>query len=228
MSVAAIVVAAGSGERLGAGTAKALVLLNGRPLFEWAAVAMSRHPRVDSVVVVTPRSARETIQRVLGPEVTVVAGGHTRQQSVLLGLAAADPEAEFVLVHDAARPLVPAGVISAVLDGLLAGASGVVPVLPVTDTIKRVDERGTVTATIDRSDLRAVQTPQGFQRSILDTAHAEAQELGSAGTTDDAGLLEAMGLDIMTVPGSELSFKITTPHDLLVAEALAASSDILR
>jgi 2-C-methyl-D-erythritol 4-phosphate cytidylyltransferase len=225
MIVGAIVVAAGSGVRLGAGIPKALVLLNGRPLVEWAAVAFAQHPDVGPVVVVAPPELVAEVTALMPSgavtEISVVAGGASRQESVRIGLLALASEVDAVLVHDAARPLVPGDLISTVIRALADGARAVVPALPVADTIKRVDEDGKVLATLDRSELRSVQTPQGFERSVLLAAHNEAAELGAPGTTDDAGLLEAMGLEVRTVPGSERAFKITTVADLQLAVALA-------
>ncbi|MGX7677685.1 2-C-methyl-D-erythritol 4-phosphate cytidylyltransferase [Jatrophihabitans sp. DSM 45814] len=226
MNIAAIVVAAGNGERLGAGVPKALVSLGGRPLYEWAAAAFLDHSDISSLVIVAPESVVAEVEQRLGGGVRVISGGATRQESVSRGLQTLPDEVEYVLVHDAARPLVPSSVISDVIAVLRGGARAVIPVLPVADTIKRVDPDGKVAATVDRAPLRSVQTPQGFQRAALVSAHAEAAALGDAGTTDDAGLLEAMGLEVMTVAGSELGFKITTAHDLKIAEALIQTVDV--
>ncbi|HET6210884.1 MAG TPA: 2-C-methyl-D-erythritol 4-phosphate cytidylyltransferase, partial [Jatrophihabitans sp.] len=151
------------------------------------------------------------------PTVRVVAGGASRQESVALGLAALSDAVEYVLIQDAARPLVPAGLISAVLVALFEGADAVVPVLPVLDTIRQVDGAGQVVGTPDRSRLRRVQTPQGFRLALLRAAHA-ANPAGEV--TDDAALVEAQGHPVRTVPGDEAAFKITTPHDLRLAELL--------
>jgi 2-C-methyl-D-erythritol 4-phosphate cytidylyltransferase len=220
-SIAAVIVAAGSGERLGASVPKALVPLHGRPLLSWALDAFAAHPDIDSVVVVAPANAVDAVRATVGELASVVAGGPSRQRSVHLGLAAVRPDVELVLVHDAARPLVEAAVISAVVATLRAGAVAVIPVLPVTDTVKRVDASGRVVATVERSELRAVQTPQGFSRATLLAAHRAAEECSMTGVTDDAGLLEALGLAVQTVPGAESSFKITTPYDLRLAHRIA-------
>ena len=227
--VAAVIVAAGSGERLGAGMPKALVPLHGRPMLSWAIEAFLSHSQIDSVVVVAPTDAVTTVQaqlafgpaKRLGP-VTVVAGGPSRQLSVDRGVAALESDVELVLVHDAARPLVDSSVITAVITQLRSGAQAVIPVLPVADTIKRVDHAGRVVATVDRSELRAVQTPQGFRYEVLVAAHRAAADSGLSHVTDDAGLVEALGLTVQTVPGCERSFKITTPYDLRLAHELAA------
>ncbi len=226
MTVAVVIVAAGSGERLGAGIPKAFVALQGRPILDWAVDAFNEHPDVSSVVIVAPAepgvgSAQATaLAERLGDRVVVVPGGISRQQSVRSGLAALPGETEFVLIHDAARPLVPAGVIGSVVAALRQGADAVIPVLPVPDTIKRVDPSGLVTGTLDRSELRAVQTPQGFRRSALLSAHRAALDQGLHEITDDAGVMEAAGYVVHTVPGSPAAFKITTPHDLALAQLL--------
>ena len=219
--IAAVIVAAGSGERLGAGLPKALVTLHGRPLLNWALEAFIDHPDIESVVVVAPGDAVAAVRAGVGDRVSVVAGGASRQRSVDLGLAAVRPDAELVLVHDAARPLVEASVISAVVAALRQGAAAVIPVLPVTDTVKRVDSSGQVVATVDRTELRAVQTPQGFSRAVLLAAHRAAEQRCLTEVTDDAGLLEALGVAVQTVPGAEICFKITTPYDLRLAHRLA-------
>jgi 2-C-methyl-D-erythritol 4-phosphate cytidylyltransferase len=224
-AVAAVIVAAGSGERLGAGLPKALVPLQGRPLLTWALEAFLSHPDIGSVVVVAPTAELTTVQACVDGRASVVAGGDTRQASVDAGLAALAPDVGLVLVHDAARPLVQPSVISAVVAVLRAGDQAVIPVLPVVDTIKRVDAEGRVVATVDRSELRAVQTPQGFVRSVLLAAHRAAEQRSLTDVTDDAGLAEALGVPVRTVAGSELCFKITTPHDLRLAHAMAAELD---
>ena len=218
MSVAVVIVAAGSGERLGLGVPKALVELGDRTMLEWSVRAFHEHPSIDSLVVVGPAQSLSALGGLAGTA-QVVAGGVTRQESVLRGLAVLADAVEFVLVHDAARPLVTAAVISSVVDALVAGADAVIPVLPVVDTVKRVDPSGQVLQTVDRSDLRLVQTPQGFRRTVLVAAHAGTD----APLTDDAGLVEAAGLAVRTVPGDEQAFKVTTAHDLRLARQLVAS-----
>ncbi len=216
-TVAAILVAAGSGSRLGADLPKAFVRVAGRPLLQHAADRFTGHPRVRDLVVVAPVSlvgpAAECV-----PSATVVPGGATRQQSVDRGLAACARDVDVVLVHDVARPFVPPGVIGRVVAALDAGADAVIPVLPLADTVKRV--RGDVVVdTLDRSALRAVQTPQGFRRSVLERAHASSD---GSDALDDAALVEHLGIPVVTVDGDDASFKITRPWDLLVAEAVAA------
>jgi 2-C-methyl-D-erythritol 4-phosphate cytidylyltransferase len=223
--VAAVIVAAGSGERLGAGMPKALVSLHGRPLLDWALDAFTGHPDIDTVVVVAPADAVPAVRARVGHRARVVAGGASRQRSVDFGLAAVEPDVELVLVHDAARPLVEAPVISAVVARLRQGDQAVIPVLPVTDTVKRVDPAGRVVATVDRTELRAVQTPQGFSRAVLLAAHRAAEQRSLTEVTDDAGLLEALGVAVQTVPGAESCLKITTPYDLWLAHRVAPAPD---
>lgn len=217
MSVVGVVVpAAGAGTRLGPGGPKALRLLAGEPLLVHAVRRLRECPSVGPVVVAAPAADVEQVAALLSPYgVGVVAGGRERQDSVAAGLAAL-PDVTWVLVHDAARALVPVAVVEAVVAALRAGAEAVVPVLPVADTIKRVSLDGRVLATVPREDLRAVQTPQGFLRDVLASAHAAAAGI----LTDDAGLVEALGRSVQTVQGDVAAFKVTTPFDLLVAEAV--------
>lgn len=219
--------AAGSGQRLGAGLPKALVPLHGRPLLSWALAAFADHPDVGPVVVVAPAAELSTVRSCVDGRALVVAGGATRQASVDAGLSALPADVTLVLVHDAARPLVHPPVISAVVTALRSGDQAVIPVLPVTDTIKRVDASGRVVATVDRAELRAVQTPQGFVRSVLLAAHRAAEQRSLTDVTDDAGLVEALGVPVRTVAGSELCFKVTTPYDLRLAHAMASELDAL-
>ncbi|MCW2540303.1 MAG: ispD [Frankiales bacterium] len=221
MTIGAIIVAAGSGERLGAGRSKALVDLHGRPIVDWSLSTFADHPGVEVIVVVAPSDAVDELTAGAAGRALVVPGGATRQDSVQAGLSALPAQVSHVLVHDAARPLVPPEVISSVIAALHAGLDAVIPVLPVIDTIKRVDANGVVQATVDRASLRTVQTPQGFRRDVLVAAHRCGHERERSTITDDAGLVEAIGRVVQTVPGSELAFKITTPHDLQLAYRLA-------
>lgn len=224
MRAAAIVPAAGRGERLGPGAPKALRLLGGLPLLVHAIRALVRARLVDIVIVAAPPADVASVRTLLaehdlGKDVQVIAGGRTRQESVRLALVALPEDVDVVLVHDAARPLVPVELVDAVARAVRGGCAAVVPVLPVADTVKQVDAGGRVIATLDRSDLRAVQTPQGFLRSALERAHVGAD---GAGHTDDAGLAEHAGVEVHVIPGAEDAFKITRPLDLVVAEAVLA------
>jgi len=216
MTTAAMVAAAGSGERLGAGVPKALVRLGDQTLLQLS-VAVMRDAGVDVVVVTAPSRLLAEFADLV-PGATVVAGGATRQDSVRAGLAALPDDVDVVLVHDAARALVPPEVVQRVLSALRDGADAVVPVIALADTVKEVDESGDVRRTVDRASLRAVQTPQGFRRSVLERAHAG----GVTAATDDAALVEALGVTVTTVEGSPEALKVTTPMDLAVAEGILA------
>ncbi len=218
MVAVALVPAAGLGVRFGAGPPKALRLLAGEPLLVHAVRALLAARSVAQVVVAVPPGEEESVRRLL-PGVVVVAGGATRPASVRLALVASAPALQVVLVHDAARPLVPPSLVDAVAGAVLDGAGAVVPALPVTDTVKRVDAAGRVLGTVDRTDLRAVQTPQGFSRAVIERAYREADP---SAATDDAGLVEALGLEVVTVPGHDEAFKVTRPADLLFAETVLA------
>lgn len=217
--VAVIVVAAGSGARLGAGVPKALAALGGGTILEQAlrGVLAASSP-VQLIVVAPPELLGQAagIAYRLDPAAQVVAGAATRQGSVAAGLAVVAVGVRTVLVHDAARALTPGALFDRVLAEVLRTGAGVVPGLPVTDTIKRVDASGAVIETVDRSELAGVQTPQGFPREQLERAYAAA----TAEHTDDAALYAASGMSVSTVPGEPLAFKITTPADLHRAEGL--------
>ncbi|MGH8860244.1 MAG: 2-C-methyl-D-erythritol 4-phosphate cytidylyltransferase [Jatrophihabitantaceae bacterium] len=216
--VAAIVVAAGSGRRLGADVPKAFVPVAGRALLEHAAARLAEHPQVTSLVVAAPDGFLDRARALL-PWAIVVSGGATRQRSVARALAALPAEADLVLVHDAARAFVPLEVISRVLDALAAGADAVVPTMPIGDTIRTLHRAsGELGDLIDRSGLLAMQTPQGFRRDVLVRAHACAE---SDDATDDAALVEAVGGRVIPVRGDERAFKVTVPLDLALAEAVA-------
>ncbi|MCG6497183.1 2-C-methyl-D-erythritol 4-phosphate cytidylyltransferase [Kitasatospora sp. A2-31] len=233
---AAVVPAAGRGERLGPGAPKALRELGGVPLLVHAVRALARSRAVGLVVVAAPADGVAEVVGLLdshgldGKDVRVVAGGATRQESVRLGLAAIPADVEIVLVHDAARPLVPVEVVDAVAAAVRAGAEAVVPAVPLADTVKRVEpNRGgpePVLDTPDRATLRAVQTPQGFRRETLAEVHEKALTEEAAGglppVTDDAGLVERFGGRVVVVPGHEEAFKVTRPLDLVLAEAVLA------
>lgn len=222
--VAAIVPAAGRGERLGPGTPKALRLLGGVPLLVHAVRSLAAARLVDLVVVAAPAGQVADVQALLadhhaGAALQVVEGGPTRRDSVRAALASLPDTVGIVLVHDAARPLAPVELADAVAAAVRAGAGAVVPGLPVTDTVKRVDG-DVVVETVDRSALRAVQTPQGFSRAVLEEAHLTALGTDGAELTDDAGLVERAGHQVVVVTGAEEAFKVTRPLDLMLAEAV--------
>lgn len=218
---AIVVVAAGSGTRLGADRPKAFVGIDEHTVLRHALRGVFAAPYAQ-VVVVAPAAhlgdALTEIGETAGDRrdiASVVVGGQSRQQSVAAGLAAVWPDVEFVLVHDAARALTPPEVFSRVIAALEDGRDAVLPVLPVVDTLKRVAADAVVEA-VDRASLAAAQTPQGFRRDILQAAYAAA----SVDHTDDAALVQAAGHAVFTVAGDERSFKITTAADLDRARAL--------
>lgn len=218
--VAVLVPAAGQGVRLGGGVPKALRQLAGEPLLVHACRRLASAPSVALIVIAAPPAELDAV-RALIPDATVVAGGATRQQSVAAALAAVPAHLDIVLVHDAARALAPAELVESVAAAVRGGHDAVIPALPVVDTIKRVGAGDEVVETVDRSALRAVQTPQGFRRSVLVKAHAAAPD----DHTDDAGMVERLGIAVHCVPGSERALKITRPLDLLIAEALLAQEE---
>jgi 2-C-methyl-D-erythritol 4-phosphate cytidylyltransferase len=213
----ALIVAAGRGERLGAGSPKALVEFAGRPLVQWSIDAFSEVDGMERIVVALPPGTPAP------PGVTAVEGGAVRSDSVRRALAAAGSgnPGEVVVVHDAARPLVSRRLVERVLAALAQDESldAAIAASPVTDTIKRVQGDGVVAETLDRSDLWAVQTPQAFRRAALERALDVPEEV-LAQATDDAWLLERLGGRVAVVPSGEENLKVTTPQDLRVAELL--------
>ncbi|ADB50115.1 2-C-methyl-D-erythritol 4-phosphate cytidylyltransferase [Conexibacter woesei] len=214
----ALLVAAGRGERLGADGPKALVMLAGRPMYEWSLDALRAVAAIERIVVALPDG-------VAAPAGTIgVAGGAERSHSVRAALAAAGPgpDDEPVLVHDAARPLVTPQIVVRALDALAAtGADAVVAAAPVTDTIKRVGDGDAlrVVETVQRSALWAVQTPQVFRRAALARALAEPDHVLAA-ATDDAGIVEQTGGTVHVVESPRENLKVTTPIDLRLAALL--------
>lgn len=244
-SVVAVLTAAGSGTRLGGNGPKALVELGGVPLVLHAARSLAA-AGVDAVVVTSPAGYVDRLRGLLdglGPRCLVVDGGPSRQASVAAALAACPQDDDgLVLVHDAARPLASPALVGRVLAALRAGHDAVVPGLPVADTVKEVlpgGGRGTgdgtspvdaerVRGTVDRTVLRAVQTPQGFRRHVLDRAHRDGADRAadeSTAASDDAALVEAIGVAVWVVPGEDEAMKVTTAGDLGVAEMLLAARD---
>ena len=195
---------------------KAFVELGGRIMLEHAVDGLLASGVIDRVVVATPADRVDETTALLEGRATVVEGGHERHESVRRALAAiGDPE--FVVVHDAARPLTPVDQIRRVVAALRDGLRAVIPVLPVADTIKAVDANGVVLGTPERAGLRAVQTPQGFEAALLRRAYGQAP---AESATDDAALVENLGVPVHTVAGDAMAFKITTPLDLRLARAV--------
>ena len=208
--VALLIPAAGSGERFGAPIPKALVQLNGRTLIEHALLNLG--PVATQIIVAAPAGYEDKFREILGEAVIVVTGGSTRTKSVKIALESISSEIEYVLVHDAARPLASAELGQRVVEALAAGDVAVIPALSVTDTIKEVDASNYVVSTPNRERLRAVQTPQGFARETLVKAHMQNIE-----ATDDGALVEAMRGKVKLIEGEGRALKITNPEDLATA-----------
>ena len=215
--VAAIIPAAGSGVRLGADIPKAFLALGGLSLLTRSALAMSTV--ADVLIIAAPVDGLDEASAQLAQvdaEIHIVAGGEHRQESVANALRMVPADVSIVLVHDAARPLVPIEVSQNVVAAIRAGAKAAIPVLPLVDTIKRVNNNGIAIETVDRNQLRRVQTPQGFDRATLDLAYQNPEVVA----TDDAGLMDALGIPVVTVAGDERSLKITTMSDVKHALSL--------
>jgi 2-C-methyl-D-erythritol 4-phosphate cytidylyltransferase len=217
----ALIVAAGRGERLGFGRPKALVPLCGQPMLAWSVGSLRAVPAVSQIVVALPADALDA-----APDgVTAVAGGVQRSQSVRAALAAASADADLVIVHDAARPLATPDLFTQALEALALApeADAVIAAIPVSDTIKEIADDGrSVTRTLDRARLWAVQTPQVFRRAALERALAEASDELLSQATDDAWLIERAGGVVHVIGSDPGNLKITTPEDLRVAELLLA------
>jgi 2-C-methyl-D-erythritol 4-phosphate cytidylyltransferase len=215
--VAAIIPAAGSGVRLGADIPKAFLELGGLSLLTRSALAMSTV--ADILIIAAPvvgldEASTQVAQ--VDAEIHIVAGGEHRQESVANALRMVPEDVSIILVHDAARPLVPIEVTQNVVAAIRGGAKAAIPVLPLVDTIKRVNNQGIAIETVDRNQLRRVQTPQGFDRATLDLAYRNPEVVA----TDDAGLMDALGIPVVTVAGDERSLKITTMADVQHALSL--------
>lgn len=211
-----LIVAAGSGSRLGRGEPKALVPLCGRALLSWTLDSLSEIPFGRSVVAAPPERLGE-VERIAGHRFRTVAGGATRTESVRRGIAALEPMPDdLVCIHDAARPLVTVAEVEAVL-AAAAEVGAAIAATPVVDTVKRV-ENGRVVETLDRRELVGAATPQAFRAELLLRALATGRE-----GTDEASLCEEMKIPVAVVPVSRLAFKITTPEDLELAEAILRS-----
>jgi 2-C-methyl-D-erythritol 4-phosphate cytidylyltransferase len=208
VSVWVIVVAAGSGTRFGG--PKQFEPLGDKRVVDWS-LDLARSIGNGTIIV-----TNDGVDRDFGVD-AVVTGGPTRSASVRAGLALVPDDATVILVHDAARPLATKTLWNSVVDAVCGGAAAAIPGVPVVDTIKRVTSNGKVLETVDRSELVSVQTPQGFEASALRRAHALEPD-----ATDDAGLVEALGGTVVTVPGESRNFKITVPDDLVYARALVA------
>lgn len=221
--ISVIIPAAGQGKRFGAGKNKAFVLLAGRTILERIVTAFSDLPEIGEIVIVVAPDEVDEIRRQVKfyPRqdiIQVVAGGSERQYSVENALAAVSDNAEIVLVHDGARPLISRRVICRVIKAVRDNSAAIVAV-PVKDTIKVADSGGFVASTPVRSELWAVQTPQGFERELLIRAYRKAREDNFLGT-DDSSLVERLGIPVKIVTGDYENIKITTPEDLPIAKMI--------
>jgi 2-C-methyl-D-erythritol 4-phosphate cytidylyltransferase len=220
--VGVLLAAGGRGERAGPGEPKQFRSLGGVPMLLRALRPFAQHPRVRHIVVALPApfaaDPPDWLAEVMGGRLAVVEGGVARADSVQAALAALEPECSIVLVHDAARPFVEPGTIDAVIAAAASG-SAAVPAVPVSDTLKRAGgEPPLVVETVDRRGLWRAQTPQGFPRTMLETAFESQGD--AAEFTDEAALVESAGHSVVIVPDAASNMKVTTPEDFAVAEAL--------
>jgi 2-C-methyl-D-erythritol 4-phosphate cytidylyltransferase/2-C-methyl-D-erythritol 2,4-cyclodiphosphate synthase len=215
---AAIIAGAGIGHRLGAEIPKALIQIQGITLLERAFISLSKV--VDEIIITAPGGYEEQFKAIVGQSAEVITGGVLRSDSIRVALKALSPSVESVLIHDAARALASSALAARVLGDVQSGQSAVIPVLKVIDTIKEIDRDGFVRATPDRSSLVAAQTPQGFNRQVLERAHSASDD-----ATDDAALVEAIGVKVKTIEGEASAFKITTKEDIGQALLLLSPSN---
>jgi 2-C-methyl-D-erythritol 4-phosphate cytidylyltransferase len=227
MQASAIIVAAGSGIRLGVGEPKAFVKLHGRPMLHYSLATLAKIAAVTEVVIAIPpgldKRTRDEVARA-GLEVVpvkITPGGAERQDSVRLALALTSAEAQVILIHDAARPFADAALFRRCLEAAAARGAAIAAI-PVADTLKRVAD-GAIVATVRRAGLYQAQTPQAFQRRLLVAAHERATREHII-ATDDADLVEQIGGTVEIVEASALNMKITTRADLMIAESLTTGS----
>ena len=216
---AAIIVAAGKGERFGSDLPKQYLPLNGKPILQHTCNVFLSHPLISDTVIVYNPNHRRYLDAVVGgmptDNVTLVQGGDSRMESVYKGLCALENvNPDYVLIHDGARPCVTFDLIDRVCQNLQSGKHAVIPALPVTDTLKSV-EKDKIKTSIDRSTLRAAQTPQGFDYGLLSNLYRTSTDTSF---TDDSQLFEKAGLDVYVTQGEDTNIKITYPHDMRLAE----------
>ncbi len=222
MHGAVIIVAAGEGQRMGSPVRKQYLTLNGLPILARSVRAFTDLEYTRQLVVAVPPGEVDVVRKILRSYcppalLTLVEGGQRRQDSVFKALQEVHPELGLVCIHDGVRPLVSQKLILSVLEAA-AQYGAAVPAIPVTDTLKEITLQGTVKETLFRYRLRRVQTPQAFRRELILQAYEKAYQLGLEGT-DDAYFLELLEFPVYLVPGDPINLKITTPHDILVAEA---------
>ncbi len=229
MKTQAIIPTAGSGSRFNSTLPKSLVTVRGKPLFVYALEVLKKSPLIDSVVLVVPQEHHETFEKIVEQsgftqEVKIVNGGATRCDSVGCGLEATDADTDIVLIHDGARPLIGLDVVEASIK-LCAQKEAVVVAVPVTSTIKKIDTQNMlVQETLAREELWEIQTPQVFKREILRRAYVEVKNKNDL--TDDASLVERLGMGISVLKGDYRNIKVTTPEDLFVLESFLSGERI--
>ena len=223
--IAAVIVAAGKGIRMGGGQPKQYLPLDNHPILVHTIKAFTHCPVIEKIILVAPEQDHEYCRKhilsclEMEQPVTMAKGGRQRQASVFNGLAMIDDDARgIVLIHDGVRPLVSGELIEACIRGALDHGA-CIPVVPAADTLKQVDENGVIVRTVPRDDIYMAQTPQAFQIGLIKAAHARARVQGWE-ATDDASLLEHMGTRVHTIMGSHKNIKVTTPLDLVFCRAL--------
>jgi len=225
--VVALVPAAGRGHRMGSNTPKQFLTLGGLPLLVHSLRILEASPAISSIVLAAPQAdldycKRDIVEKYGFKKVRqIVTGGAERQDSVRFGLAAVGAEAEIVLVHDAVRPFLTAGMVAQVVEAAAKHGAAIVAI-PMRDTVKRVGSDGLIDETVDRKPLWLAQTPQAFKRALLEDAHARALQSGFR-ATDDAQLVEQLGHRVAIVEGSTDNIKVTRPEDLAVGESILSS-----
>lgn len=219
MVTAAIIVAAGSGERLGAGKPKAFVQVAGKPMVAHAVAAFQAAHTIDRIIVVVPPATEAIAHGPWSEGIVLTPGGQTRQVSVAAGLDACGADVRIVAIHDAARPLITAALIDRTVAALTPEWDAVAPAVPVADTLKVTDSRMAVLRTIDRSGVWAVQTPQVSTRAVLERVHARVASPADA-ATDDLSLVERAGGRVRLIEGEPSNFKVTAAQDLAFAAQL--------
>ena len=232
MITAALIPAAGRGQRMGLDIEKQFLPLGGKPLLAYTLARFEATPTINRIVVIVP-SGRETFcyQEIIVPwglrKVThIIAGAETRQRSVIAGFSCLDEDVDVVVIHDGARPFVTPALIRAAIDAAVVHGNAVAAI-PESDTLKRVSGEGTVIETVDRRNLWRAQTPQAFRRPILQCALAYAAQQ-NLDATDEASLLESLSWPVRIFPGSVWNFKVTSPDDLALAELVLGQDANMR